>query len=230
VPHPTWLAYILAVIMVAVSLYCVARLIAARRWNRQNNLDVNVSHVLMGLAMAGMLVPRANKIPVGLWEVVFVAVALWFAAKGVRFLVQRGTANLDRRDAHHLSHLLIHMVMACAMLYLYLLAGPMTNAGNAVMAMAPATGARANSAGLPLLFLVILFASAVWQLDGLSRFSPARVGLVMSGGPGPQAEIANADDSATVEHREEAWLAPRLEMSCHIAMCITMGYMLVLSL
>ncbi len=24
------------------------------------------------------------------------------------------------------------------------------------------------------------------------------------------------------------WLAPRLEISCHIAMCITMAYMLVL--
>jgi hypothetical protein len=29
---------------------------------------------------------------------------------------------------------------------------------------------------------------------------------------------------------QSGWLAPRLEMACHIALCITMGYMLVLLL
>ena len=31
-------------------------------------------------------------------------------------------------------------------------------------------------------------------------------------------------------NRVARWLAPRLEGACHIAMCVTMGYMLVLML
>jgi len=39
--------------MVAVSLYCIAWLIAARRRDRQNHVDVNVSHVAMGVGGIG---------------------------------------------------------------------------------------------------------------------------------------------------------------------------------
>ena len=85
-PNPTWLAYSFAVVMVVVSLYCVGWLIAARARSRQNHMDVNVSHVAMGLAMAGMLVPRLKVLPDGVWEAVFVAIALWFTWHGVRFV------------------------------------------------------------------------------------------------------------------------------------------------
>ena len=49
-PHPTWLAYTFAGVMVAVSLYCIAWLVVATRRNRQHHMDVNISHVAMGLA------------------------------------------------------------------------------------------------------------------------------------------------------------------------------------
>jgi hypothetical protein len=53
--QPTWLVDGLAGVMVAVSIYCVARLVAARRWGRTLHRDVNVAHVAMGVGMAGML-------------------------------------------------------------------------------------------------------------------------------------------------------------------------------
>ena len=104
------------------------------------------------------------------------------------------------------------------------------------------TGTAANFVGLPLLFVVILFASAVWQLDGLSRFAPGRDAGRRGHGPRRPStgargswEIAGdgPDEPEQPSDRGAARrpsLAPRLEMGCHIVMCITMGYMLILML
>jgi hypothetical protein len=241
VPHPTWLAYSFAVVMVGVSLYCVAWLIAARRQGRQNHTDVNVSHVAMGVGMAGMLVPRLKVLPDGAWDVVFVAIALWFAWRGIRFGAARlGNRFGDAGRSHGLSHYLIHLAMALAMLYMYLAPGA-TTAGSS--AMAAPTGTVANFVGLPLLFVLILLASAVWQLDGLSRYAPplprlVGAGLSLDGGsggtPGSSEITDNSQDAAPRPSSPSGEtlpsLAPRLEMGCHIAMCITMGYMLILML
>lgn len=78
---PTWLAYGLALVMLSVSLYCVARLMAARWWQRRNHGDVNIAHMVNGVAMVGMLVPAVNWVPDMAWEGVFVALALWFRAR-----------------------------------------------------------------------------------------------------------------------------------------------------
>jgi hypothetical protein len=239
VPHPTGLAYTFAFVMVAVSLYCVAWLFVATRRSLQNHVDVNVSHVAMGLAMAGMLVPRLNLLPEGLWEGVFVAIALWFSFQGVGF-VRGKVGTHDTTTTHGLSHYLIHLVMAMAMLYMYFAPVPGGRSGSPGMSMVGPTGAAADFVGLPLLFVMILFASAVWQLDGLSRYVPSRRALV---GVDARAESGPADTRGSWETDEAspadttptgsgptpgASLAPRLEMGCHIAMCITMGYMLIL--
>jgi len=240
VPHPTWLAYSFAFVMVAVSLYCVAWLIMATRRNRQRHVDVNISHVAMGLGMAGTLVPRLNLLPDGLWEAVFVAIALWFSWQGVRFLMQRASGR--DRSAHGVSHYLIHLVMALAMIYMYLAAVPAQTQTGSAMSMTGPTGAGANFVGLPLVFVLTLFASAVWQLDGLSRYTPSQRDLVGVGtGMAMGSGARGSWDSAAVHGGEgaqpsktcpesSASLAPRLEMGCHIVMCITMGYMLILML
>ena len=109
--------------MVAVSLYCVGMADRGHGGvSRQSHVDVNVSHVAMGLAMAGMLVPRLNLLPDGLWEAVFVAIALWFSWQGARFVAGTSRAPGRRPPSHGLSHYLIHLVMALAMLYMYLAA------------------------------------------------------------------------------------------------------------
>ncbi len=241
-PHPTWLAYTFAAVMVAVSLYCIAWLIEATRRSLQNHMDVNISHVAMGLAMAGMLVPRLNLLPDGLWEAVFVAIALWFSWQGVRFVMHRSTRQ-SAGALHGLSHYLIHLVMALAMTYMYLAAVATPATARVGMSMTGPTGTTANFVGLPLLFVMTLFASAVWQLDGLSRYAPSHrtlVGAGILGDPGPDGargswETARAVRGEAPRPLESAAgaspsLAPRLEMGCHIAMCITMGYMLILVL
>lgn len=242
--HPTWLAYAFAVVMVAVSLYCIAWLTVATRRRLPHHVDVNISHVAMGLAMAGMLVPRLNLLPDGLWEAVFIAIASWFSWHGARFVTRRG-AQRDDLSWHGLSQNLIHLIMALAMMYMYLAAVPATPSASAGpgMSMTGPTGTAANFVGLPLVFVMILFASAVWQLDRLSRYAPSRRALVGSGvlgdaGPagargswevpgGPRGEAPCPLEPAVGASPS---LAPRLEMGCHIAMCITMGSMLILML
>jgi hypothetical protein len=113
--------------------------------------------------------------------------------------------------------------------------------------MAGASGPTANFVGLPLLFLIVLSASAIWRVDQLSQSSPqepvlARVGgdqwggRLGEGGPTSTGHDAVGLAAPTEEARDVAdrdgsqLLAPRLAMLCHIAICLTMAYMLVLML
>ena len=75
---PSWLTGIFAAASLAVAVYCVGRLIAARRWRRPTELDTDGAHVVMGVAMAGMLVSGLHTLPSAIWEVVFAAGAAWF--------------------------------------------------------------------------------------------------------------------------------------------------------
>lgn len=220
--RPTWLAYGFAVLMVLVSVYCIGRLVLARRLGRLNHEDVNVSHVLMGVAMVGMLVPRWKVLPGGLWEVVFAVVALYFLARTVRFVARHGIKGTSDDHVHHISHYLIHMVMACAMLYMYWLGMPITLSSESTLSMSgPPSGA--GDPGLTLFLIAVLFASAIWQLDSIDQFAPRQLALATMSGRKSTTAVA-----ASNEKGQQQFLAPRLEIACHIAMCLTMGYMLVL--
>lgn len=244
--QPDWLPDSFAGLMIAVSIYCSVRLLASRALRRRINVDVNVAHVTMGVAMAGMLVPALATLPTGLWEVVFVGLAVWFSWHSVRFIA-RHLGPGGGRDLHHVSHYLTHLVMSCAMLYMYLAApnGGAANAGD--MSMGGATGATANFVGLPLFFLIVLCVSAVWHIDSLSLSASHEPVLVpvgsneIAGGvrgtnaPG-QTMLAGSLTRSVTETPVEPdlddrpFMAPRLELACHVAMCVTMGYMLILML
>jgi hypothetical protein len=220
--HPVGFAYGFAVLMVSVSVYCIGRLALASRLKRRNHIDVNVAHVLMGAAMVGMLVPRWNVVPNGLWELVFGVIALHFLAQTIRIVAEHGLRGIDEDRLHHISHYMIHMVMACAMLYMYWLGMPNSGSGSSSMVMS-GSHARAGDPILTLFLVAVLLASAIWQLDSISVKSSYRVTLSTVGaavGTGDLMEPAGGD--------ERPWLAPRLEVGCHIAMCLTMAYMLVL--
>jgi Domain of unknown function (DUF5134) len=225
---PGWLPDSFAAVMVAVSIYCSARLLAWRRLRWQVNLDINIAHVVMGVAMAGMLVPTLTTLPTGLWEMVFVGMGAWFLWKSARF-VMRTVGGAARGQWHHVSHYLTHLTMSCAMLYMYLAAPAVGAASFGSMSMSAPSGPTANFVGLPLFFLIVLSVSAVWHTDSLSLVSsPAQPALVAAPGmstgspeTGPATQGFRVDDPS---------FAPRVEMACHIAMCVTMGYMLILML
>ncbi len=214
--QPTFLPYGFAAVMVAVSVYCAVRLVVARRLNRHNHDDVNVAHVVMGVAMVGMFVPRWNVIPNHVWEPVFAVIAVYFIVRGVLSASRRDIGATGGGHGRNVWHYAIHAVMAVAMLYMYALGMPPAGAPSSGMGMSMSGPPAAGDPAVTLLLVAVLLVSAIWQLDAINRHVPVEVAVGVTGGSAP---------SAGGEGRTP--LAPRLEVGCHIAMCLAMGYMLI---
>ncbi len=240
----TWLNDFFAGLMLAVAAYSLGRLVASRVWARPTHHDIDLAHILMGTAMAGMLSSSLDLVPSGFWEVVFTVLGGYFVVRCYRFVYEHGVEGEDEDHGHHLSHYLTHLVMAAAMLYMYLAAAPSSAASGGGMAMGAATGTTADFVAIPVVFLVVLMASGVWEIDGIDRFAPAAyvgrestlatmagpVPTAAEAAPPPGAEPDVAHPQSRVPAAPGRWLAPRIEAGCHVAMCVTMGFMLVLML
>ena len=123
---PAWLTGSFAALMLTVATYCAGRLAVTRRWQRPTELDTDAGHVLMGLAMAGLLVARLRILPAATWEAVFAAGTAWFAWQLVKS--RRRTAPASWRCLHPAPHL----VECAAMLYMFFAATPLTARAAAV--------------------------------------------------------------------------------------------------
>jgi hypothetical protein len=148
---PWWLLDGLAAIMLAIAAYCAIRPVAARHWSRYTERDVDAAHVLMGVAMAAMLMPGLDPLGSGAWTPAFAVASAWFA--GRVFLDRR--RRLGRPDptaepgrlrreteactGHHGAHLL-----SCGSMLYMLLA---TSATGASIASAHAMTAGPSSPG-----------------------------------------------------------------------------------
>ena len=235
---PSWLAGILAVIMIATAAYCATRLVIARAHRQPDERDVDLVHTVMGVAMAGMLVSWLNPLPDGVWAVMFGAGTGWFGWRAWRGRRVRthvtGTGQSPHR--HHVPHL----VMCGAMVYMLLAAGAATSASSTGTAM----GGVATAGRFPLLALVLavfMVGYVMWQADRLPAL--ARVGTERLGSPvlvttlalstmadaKPELQPAEATPGPPASPAPRV-LSPRLAACCQIAMAVTMGYMLILML
>ncbi len=111
---PSWLAGTFAAIMLVVAGYCASRLVVSRLWRRQTELDGDGMHVVMGAAMAGMLVARLNPLPAPVWEAGFAVTAAWFGAQAFR------AHSRQPISARWCPHPVPHLVESAAMLYMFL--------------------------------------------------------------------------------------------------------------
>jgi hypothetical protein len=201
---PSWLTGVFAAVMLTVAVYCAGRLVAARRWRRPTEVDTDAGHVLMGLAMAGLLVARLRLLPAATWEVVFAVGAAWFAWQLHR---SRRAETTPWRCLHPAPHL----AECTAMVYMFL-ALPPSPAGRAP-GLAAMSGSGSRFSVLALLLALFMFGYVVRVADRLPRRAPATAAAA----PGFAAPGSAA-------------LAPRCAALCKIAMGLTMGYMLVLML
>ena len=231
---PGWLTASFAALMLTVATYCAGRLAVARRWQRPTELDTDAGHVLMGLAMAGMLVARLRLLPAATWEAVFAAGAAWFAWQLVKS--RRRTAAPSWQCLHPAPHL----VQCAAMLYMFFAATPLA-ARAATVGMAAAAPSRFSV--LALLMALFMVGYVVRVADRLPLRTPALA--VASAIPAPMATPSPPDIPATASAPATAsgpapagrvattarrHLAPRCAALCKIAMGLTMAYMLVLML
>jgi len=197
---PAWLTAIFAAASLAVAVYCAGRLAVARHGHRPTELDTDGAHVIMGVAMAGMLVSGLRTLPSAMWEVVFAAGAAWF---GYRMLqARRGAQPSPWRSSHPLPHL----VECGAMAFMFLILPASAAAAGTSMTMT-ATESRFSFLTLPL--ALFLFGYVVWLGDRVTVGAPA---------------LATGPETA------RPYLAPRCAAICKITMGITMGYMLILML
>jgi hypothetical protein len=245
---PSWLANLLAAVMIATAAYCFSRLVAAWRWNRRTDYDVDGVHILMGVAMAGMLVPRLNPFWDSGWEVIFAAAVGWFGWQTIRGYRDELAVG-GRWVAHHLQH-----VLACgAMLFMFLAVAPLKASGSGSgMAMGGAGGSTTTFPTLALLLTLVLVGYVIWTADGFTslpavaalRAAPVQAdaavasALVSSPAGLPvsepvtdeteagavQAEAGAAGGPSALAHPP---ISPRLAACCEIAMGLTMGYMLI---
>jgi hypothetical protein len=221
-----WLATIFAVIMIATAAYCLTRLALSWRRGRPTDRTVDAVHVLMGVAMAGMLVSRLRVIPAGGWEALFAAAAALFLYR---------TARSGHSGTHDVQHLL-----GCGTM-VYMAAAMTTRPAGGAVAASGMSGAPPVSA-LALVLAVALFGCVVWSADRISTLapvaalassaplgSPASIGsLGALGSEGPLgAQSGPSRAPAGVRGRRSVPLSPRLAVCCEVAMGITMGYMLI---
>ena len=200
---PSWLNDFLAAIMIVTAVYCAGRLVIAAARHRATEHDVDLVHVVMGVAMAGMLVPRINPGWSSGWAVLFGAATAWFgwrAFRGYR------SASADRfRPAHHVPHL----VMSGAMVYM-LVAVSKSGAGSGPAGRVAAMGGAAGSvARFPIAALVLalfMIGYVMWVADRLPALATVRAylavpelaaGLPAAVGLGAADQVAaGLDDSA----------------------------------
>jgi len=225
---PAWLTAIFAAASLAVAVYCAGRLVVARRGHRPTELDTDGAHVIMGVAMAGMLVSGLRTLPSAIWEVVFAASAVWF---GYRMLqARRGAQSSPWRSSHPLPHL----VECAAMVFMFLILPATAGAATSGMSITmTATESRFSFLTLPL--ALYLFGYVVWLGDRVTLHAPgpalalATAPASAESGPRPGYGSGSGSGSPSPEPARP-YLAPRCAAICKITMGITMGYMLILML
>jgi hypothetical protein len=214
---PTWVSLSLAVLMVATSVYCAGRLVISRRREAVTQRDVDGVHVVMGVAMAGMLAGALSFGWSGLWMGFFGVSAAWFGWQSISALIHFRTRG--GTISHHVGHLLTSGAM-CAMF----VAVPAATAGaSTTMSASAGMGDMAGMAGMagsggarwwPLvavLLAVILFGYANFYVRA----------LILAG-----TRSTGAGGESTGQLAPTT-LSPRLALCCEIVMSLTMSYMLI---
>jgi len=166
---PSWVLGIFAAIMLVVSAVSAARLVAARPWQgaqRAALADIDVAHLLMAIAMAGMLTPALQTLPDGAWEVIFAVMTAWFGYRVVR------DARVSGARALAGGHCAPHLIHAAAMLYMFMaLTAPAAHGSGRVGGMSGGGMSGMGTLQLPLLaflFALALVGYSIWDLDQLS--------------------------------------------------------------
>jgi cytochrome b561 len=255
----SWLADTFAGIMIITAAYCASRLVVARRQHRPTDFRVDGVHVLMGVAMAGMLVPRLRVFWAGGWEVIFGVATAWFAWLTIRDWMTNREPRSQGAVSHPRNHHLQHVLGCGAMLYMFLAVGTVAKAAAGGSGMSGMAAGTTHFPTLALFLALALFGYVVAAADRLpslapvssrvARAAPGPVPAGAGGGTGtvtgggmlaaaadtaaggsPQAEGRAASAPESSAAGSRAPMSPRLAACCEIAMGVTMGYMLILML
>jgi hypothetical protein len=197
---PPWLADAFAALVLAIAAFSAARLIAARSRRNQDEVDADGIHVLMGVAMAGMFVPRLATLPAPLWEAIFAAGAAWFGGRAVQVRRARLAGGPGRPEhlaaAHYCRYPVPHLIDCAAMLYMFWAVAAVRSASGAAAGM---SGMAAGGARLPVLDLALALAICgyvVWMGDRFPLLSSPLPAGSATARPGPAGDLVTARPAA----------------------------------
>jgi Domain of unknown function (DUF5134) len=220
-----WLSAGLAVVMLVIAVGSAARLLISCLRGRRAERDTDVLHILMGVAMAGMLEPRFSPVPDMAWNTVFAGAAAWFLWQALSVRVRRRASRWNCPNPAP------HIVECAAMLYM-LLPGRSAVRGPE-MAMPGMSGLATANPAVALLLALFMLGYIVWTADQVTARS-----LVRAPSPAERHAVANSDPHRLLgapalrpvdgpANLDAVVLAPRLAACYKIVMGIAMGYMLV---
>jgi hypothetical protein len=218
---PSWLYYLFGVVMLAIAAYCFTLLVLSVATHRPSGRDVEISHIFMGVSMAGMFVGRWAFGRSAVWEIIFGALLVWFLVEGIQSVRTYGL---------HLPHALIHAVMSFAMLLMYWF--PMGATSGAMSMSTSGTGSRLDP-GVGFVVAFVLFASAIFTLaspnKGASHFGSHAPTYALAGSTSEDRSDAETEAGAeAVLVLDDVVATPWLVDVSHVVMCIAMGFMLLL--
>jgi hypothetical protein len=246
---PAWILDIFAALMLVVAAVSAARLAVLRPWRLGRAAvvaDIDVAHLLMAIAMAGMLAAGLSTLPDHAWAVVFGMLTAWFACQVTRDARREGIRALAA------GHCAPHLVHAAAMLYMFLaLTAPAASSASGVAGMGGSARQTLSLPFLALLFALVLIGYSVWDLDQLSgpgagphyslaipRPVPAAVLVGVPAGsdggvttivrPGVAGQAASRTAIPASLTGASPVLAPWVATGCRIAMGVTMAFMLMI--
>jgi hypothetical protein len=233
-------------VVIAVALFSAVRLAASRGRRWRGEMDADITHVLMGVAMAGMFVPRLSTLPVPAWETVFAAAGLWFGWRvgqvrhdglsGHSGHGDHGPALSSHGDhggypgfaGRYCRHPLPHLIDCVAMMYM-LWAVPVLRPAAALVAGSGMSGA-AGGVRLPALGLALalcICGYVVWLADRIQVLAPAAPGTPAVPLAGRSLLADRALLAVQPKLAVRPMLAPRVATCCKIAMGLAMGVMLI---
>lgn len=159
---PPWLVHTITAAMLVIAGVCAARLVAAWHWHRLSEPGVDAVRIVMGVAMAGLIVPQLDPLPARSWMIVFALAAGLFGARAVD--------DLRRRDLAAAGERVPHLLGCAAMLYMFA-----TVPSVAVMP-GLASGPAAPVVGVLLALALLGYAwQAATRLAGIAEPAPSPV-------------------------------------------------------
>jgi hypothetical protein len=211
---PAWILDTFASLMLVVAVVSAARVAAARPWRPGSViLDTDIAHLLMAVAMAGMLAVSLRTLPDGAWAAVFCVLTAWFGYRMVRDASVSGVRALAG------GHCAPHLVHSAAMLYMFLaLAAPAAGAAG----MAGMGGSAMQPLQYPTLAFAFGLVLAAFSVQDLDLLSAGRYRLAAAGPALPGAPALAGTGSVAVPRL----LRPGTTVGCRIAMGVTMAFML----
>ncbi|MGD0312567.1 MAG: DUF5134 domain-containing protein [Acidimicrobiales bacterium] len=218
---PSWLYYLFGALMLVVAAYCSTLLILGVVTDRPAGRDVEISHLLMGVAMAGMFVRGWSFGPSAIWELAFSLLMIWFLVASVQSVQRYGL---------HLPHASIHALMNFIMLLMYWFPAGAALSGS--MSMSAASSGGRLDPGLALVLAFVLCASAVFTLaspvKGRTHFGSHAPAYATSGSVGSSSGDRPPGGAVTPAIAvDEVVATPWLVDISHVVMCVAMAFMLI---